>query len=552
MRPTQPSEEAYSKAMYKQPNIYLKSNIPPVEAAFIPPKNHRLNLHLSTNLKKYIHTILIACVFLTTQTPAKQTPLQQKLQQIQKLTGVGAVAYTLVENNTIISTGGIGSYALDNPRPVTATSLFRIGSITKTFTALAAMNLTEQGKLQLDQAVKTIIPGVPLNNPWSKTTPVTLAMVLEHTAGLQDLTAEEFSYPKPLSLRQAFKVKPEARRLHWPPGYHFSYSNAGAGYAGRVIETVTGENYDRWFKREILDALGMQDSQLHWSKDLEESLVTGYDSDLKTQIPYWHTLFRPFGGLNTSARDMARFLMLFTDASNSKQRIVSARAITRMETPKTSLAAKAGFEVGYGLGLRNRYFKGHRFYGHGGDGDGYLAEFAYSKESHRGYFVVINAFRHDLLEEFTALLNGWLIEGLDKADETIAKPVIKSLSGEKLQAILGDYREATTRFPLQSKAQLELLRVKQLGKELYRCFPRARACTEILPVTEILYRTREEPDASMAFVKAQDGHLYLQGGFGNYQKIKDLGAVHKQPVNPQSPTDPACIENKSYAPTSQF
>lgn len=508
--------------MYNKPKINPKSLATNVGAEYIPRKVHQPNLHLNTNIKKYIYTILFACTFLTTTpTPAKQTPLQQKLQQIQKQSGIGAVSYALVENNTIIDIGGFGKYALNNSRPVTATSLFRVGSITKTFTALAVMRLAEQGKLQLDQAVKEIAHDVPLNNPWSETTPVTLAMVLEHTAGLQDLTGEEFNYPKPLSLQQAFKVKPEARRLHWPPGYHYSYTNAGAGYVGRVIETVTGEDYDSWFKREILDVLGMQDSQLHWSKDLEKSLVTGYDMDLKTQIPYWHTLFRTFGGLNTTARDMAGFLVLFTDESNAKLRIVSATSIERMETPKTSLAAKAGLKTGYGLGLRNAYYKGHRIYGHGGDGDGYLAEFAYSKESHRGYFVVINAFRHDLLENFTGLLNDWLIEGLNTLDETITKPAIKPLPEKKRLALVGDYREVTDRFPMNADVQPELLRIKQIDKELYRCFPQAWRCTKILPVTGTLFRTQKEPDASMAFVKAPDGTLYLQGDFGNYQNIRN-------------------------------
>lgn len=481
----------------------------------------------------YIHvtifSLLVTFLFFTTNpVAAKENSLRQQLEHIQKQTGVGAVGYALVENNDIIATGGIGQYALNNTRPVTSTSLFRVGSITKTFTALAVMHLVGQGKLQLDQAVKDVVRSVPLDNPWSET-PVTLAMVLEHTAGLQDLTRVEFDYPKPLSLKQAFKVKPEARRLHWPPGYHYSYTNVGAGYAGRVIETVTGENYDSWFEREILGALGMQDSQLRWTKKLEESLVTGYDADLKTRIPYWHTLFRPFGGLNTTARDMAKLLLLFTDESKTKNPIVSAAAIKRMETPKTSLAAKAGLKTGYGLGIRNTYFKGHRIYEHEGDGDGYLAKFAYNKESHRGYFIAINAFRNDLLEEFTGLLDDWLIEEQDKNDEAVTDLVINPLSRKKQLAFVGDYQEVAIRFPFRSDAQAGLLRIKLTDKELHRCFPNAKTCMKMLPITETLFRNREESDASIALVEALDGCLYLQASFGSYQKISDQCGDRKQP-----------------------
>ena len=487
---------------------------------------NKIYSRLDNYIRVTIFSLLITFLFFTVNPVAAKEDLLQQLKHTQKQTGVGAVAYALVENHRIIATGGIGQYALDNTRQVTSTSLFRIGSITKTFTALAVMHLVEKGKLQLDQAVKNIVHDVPLENPWPET-PVTLAMVLEHTAGLQDLTRAEFNYPKPLSLKQAFKINPEARRLHWPPGYHFSYTNVGAGYAGRAIETVTGENYDSWFEREILGALNMQDSQLHWTKELEKSLVSGYDANLKTRIPYWHTLFRPFGGLNTTAMDMAKFLLLFTDKSKTKNLIVSTAAIQRMETPKTSLAAKAGLKTGYGLGLRSAYFKGHKIYGHEGDGDGYLAKFAYSKESHRGYFIVINAFRNDLLEKFTGLLDGWLIDELNNNDKAVANLAINPLSRKRQLAYVGDYQEVAIRFPFRSDAQAELLRIKLIDKELHRCFPQAKKCTKMLPITENLFRNREESDASISLIETLDGCIYLQASFGSYQKISDQCNHHE-------------------------
>lgn len=467
--------------------------------------------------------VVCFCLVISSTAAASENPLIQQLQRIKSQTGVGAVAYAMVEGNEVIATGGIGEYGLDNKRPVTESSLFRVGSITKTFTALAVMRLVEQGKLQLNQAVKMLDSDLPLHNPWPNT-PVTLAMLLEHTAGLQDLTRTEFDYPEPLELQAALDLKPDARQLHWPPGYHFSYSNLGAGYVGRVVETVTDEDYDDWFKREILNTLDMDDSELQWTKKLEHNLVTGYDEDLKTEIPYWHTLFRPFGGLNTTARDMAKFLLVFTDNSGPDRNIISASSLERMETPRTSLAAKAGLETGYGLGIRKAYYDGHQIYGHGGDGDGYLAEFAYSKDSQRAYFLVINAYRHDILDELTDLLNNWLIEDLSKHEEVTARPTVKSLSMNKLQALTGEYREVTKRFPFQNSSSAEALWIKNINDKLFRCFSNkyANKCTGIFPVSEHLFRLENEQHASMAFIKAPDGNLYFQGGFGNYQKTMNL------------------------------
>lgn len=470
---------------------------------------------------------LAACVFFaTTPASAKDNNLQQQLEDIKQHTGVGAVAYVLVEKDKIISAVGIGQYGLHNERAVTADSLFRIGSITKTFTSLAAMKLVEQNQLQLNQTIKTLTPDLPLQNPWPKT-PVTLAMLLEHTAGLQDLTREEFDYPDPLSISSAFKIKPETKKVNWPPGYHYSYSNIGAGYVGRAIEIVTKENYDNWFEREILAELSMHDSQLHWSEKLQQNLVTGYDSNLKKEIPYWHTLFRPFGGLNTTARDMAKFLLLFTDESSGNKNIISSSSIKRMETAETSLSARAGLESTYGLGIRGRYFNGQKIYGHGGDADGYLAEFAYSKDSHRAYFVVINAFRHDILEEFTEQLDHWLIADLADNEKFISPPPVKSLSRKSIDALAGDYRKVTKRFTSPGKIQAQTIRIKNIDNEIYRCFPGTandvitskKRCTKILPVTENLFRTEKQSHASMAFIYASDENMYMQTGSENYQKL---------------------------------
>jgi len=454
-------------------------------------------------------------------------PVIQNLERIKNRTGIGAVSFALVEEDRIIAMGGLGKYGHKNPRQVTESSLFRVGSITKTFTSLALMHLVEQGKLRLNQAVKNIDSNIPLDNPWPES-PVTLEMLLEHTAGIQDMTRGEFDYPDPLSLQAALNLKPEARRVKWQPGYHYVYSNQGAGYIGRVIELVTKENYDDWFEREILHKLDMRDSQLRWSKKLQQNLVTGYDADLESAIPYWHTLYRPFGGLNTTASDMAKFLMLFTKPLKSDNKLVTESALNRIETPETSLAAKAGMKTGYGLGIRSDYFKGHKLYGHNGDGDGYLAEFAYSKESQRAYFVVINAFRHDILNSYTGLLNNWLIENTPRENKkaqknkagTLQKPPIKTLSSDRISLLTGEYRETTQRFPFMANRKTETLRIKHIDKGLFRCFSHLKKCMKILPITEELFRTEDARYPSMAFVNAADGNIYLQASFGNYQKEK--------------------------------
>ena len=444
----------------------------------------------------------------------QQIPIANKIKQTHKQTGVGAVAYVLVEKGKLVSAGGFGQYSLGNKTQVTQHSLFKIGSITKTFTAIAVMQQVEKGKLVLDQSIKSILKNIPLKNPY-KNKPVSLAMLLEHTSGLQDLNRKEFNYPVPLTLTEAFKVAPEARRVKTPPGYQYNYSNAGAGYLGRAIEQVNGVDYDDWFETEILAKMGMSDSSLRWSKKTESQLVTGYDSDLTTAISYWHTLFRPFGGMNATALDMANLLKLFTAPRDAKwNQIISPESIQRMEQPTTSLASKAGLSTGYGLAIRNEIYRGHRLYGHGGDGDGYLAQFSYSKESGRGYFFVINAFRHDFDRRFTQVLDDWLIEGL----ETVSyQKKHYALSEKQLKAITGEYQISTFRFIRKNRKSSDEKLIRFNNHILQICNKTQTVCEKLEPHSANLFYSVGDTLPSTVIIKADDGNTYMQHSNINYR-----------------------------------
>ena len=119
-------------------------------------------------------------------------------------------------------------------------------------------------------------------------------MLLEHSSGLGRLSRREFDYPDPLSLQDALQLEPANRRLQWPAGLHSQYTNAGAGLLSRVIEVVTDVEFDSWFEHSVLEHLAMHNASIRWSPELQSRLVQGYDRDLKTPIPYWHTLFRAF------------------------------------------------------------------------------------------------------------------------------------------------------------------------------------------------------------------------------------------------------------------
>ena len=130
--------------------------------------------------------------------------LIEELDSVRTEHDVAGFALTRVTGEGRLSgAGGLADRA--SGRPVTADTLFRIGSITKTFNALAVMMLVEQDRLSLETPVRKIVVDAVLDNPWAETRPVRVAHLLEHSSGLLDISREEFDHNEPFpSLAAAF------------------------------------------------------------------------------------------------------------------------------------------------------------------------------------------------------------------------------------------------------------------------------------------------------------------------------------------------------------
>jgi len=425
--------------------------------------------------------------------------------------GVAGVGLTLVSRERVLWTGGLGVTDWNRPVPVSADTLFRVGSITKAFTALALLLLEDRGRLRLDDPVeRTIGPGHYASR-WETEAPVTLAQLLEHTAGLHDLTRTQFSHSdaKPLTLEEALRVEPDTRILAWKPGLHAVYSNIGYGLAGRALERAASERYEDFIGREFLAPLGMVDSGFFLDGRAATALATGYDTDARSVLPYWNMLYRPFGGLNATPRDMAAFVqLLMNHGRHDNRQLIPAEAVARMLTPRTSLAARNGLTFGYGLGIYQSFRRGVRFYGHGGDGDGYLAHFAYDPSSGLGYFVVINVFRGDALRAIRREIESAIVEQGVRTPSPAVTPA--SLPLEALELLAGRYELAAWRFPWTTEAErtAQAIEIRRDGNRLVTVSADGSR-TALIPVTGHRFRRENEPDATSAFVY-DEGMLYFQ------------------------------------------
>ena len=454
------------------------------------------------------------------------SPLIDRLDAIRQEDAVPAFSVVLVDRDAVLMTATRGYADLAERRPAGPDTRFRIGSITKTFTGMALLLAESAGEVSLDRAIPELIADPPYENPWVGTHPITLAQLLEHTAGFQDWVGDEWNLNDPLPLAAALAYRPGSRTARWPPGFHSSYSNSGAGVAARVFELLTDSDFESFVDERIFTPLGMDTATFLAQGENLELLATGYDSDGTSIIPYWHVIFRPAAAISLRPDDMAALIrLLLNRGRHDGDRFLTPDLVSRMEHPRTTLAARAGLDYGYGLGIYQWQHNGHSLFGHGGDGDGYLAHFGYSLESGRGYFVVINVFRYPPLRRLRAELEDWVTAGL-----RTPSPVIADASD--LTRYTGTYRQVTKRFgPLPPTATVEVL--ERQGR-LYTKGGDSRE-RPLLPVAEPMFRRPGQTVATTIFVTGGDGRRYLQGPIGNFVRIDDGRTPPQSPPPNEAP-----------------
>jgi len=452
--------------------------------------------------------VRVLFVFFLVQTPvALATDLELRLDQIRREHHIAGLFLILADRGTQhITTLGVTSHATNIP--LTQDHYIRLGSVSKLFIGLAALRLEQSGQFDLHEPLTNKTRNLPLQNAWRADHPVTFAQLMEHSAGLPDMSKPEWAMKKPLSLEKAFAVDPESRRLKWPAGLHSSYSNSGAGIAAYVIEQITEKKFEDVIQKEVFDYLGLDTATYFYDQDVERSLITGYDTDGTTEIPYWHTLYRAFGGINIRARQMSRVLALFLNDGQLNQKLLfTSKQINRMSTPTTTISARAGLSYGYGLGLYQYHRKGIAMIGHGGDADGYLTFLGFSPVLGKGYFVVINAFNYRAMR----ILRNAIEDDLIGVATPLPAPAVYEMTATEINSIVGEYNEVTYRF--RRNSPLSVFDVE--GKLYTRQGARE---TRLIPVTSRFFRRLGQPRATIS-ISEENGRTYFQSDAGNFVQL---------------------------------
>jgi CubicO group peptidase (beta-lactamase class C family) len=341
--------------------------------------------------------------------------LRQQIEKILKDTHTNGVSIAIVLKNGPEWVTGLGMADLAGNRAATADTLFRIGSTSKAFVSLSILMLVDQGKLSLDDPVNKLAPEVWFDNPWESSDPVRVVNLLEHTTGWDDLHFREYAKQAPdsMSLREGLDYDHHSRTSRWPPGTRMAYCNAGPAVAAYVVEKITGQRFEDFVQQNLFNPIGMKTAT--YFEPAPGTATTLYHPDGRTPFPYSHIIMRPAGAINASANDMAAYLEFYLNrgAANGKQAVPSPD-IDRMESPKSTWAAKEGLKAGYGLSNFWSVEDGFVYHGHDGGVDGGLTDMSYMPDYGVGYFFSINSESGDAFEKVGKAVRAYITHSLQK------------------------------------------------------------------------------------------------------------------------------------------
>ena len=349
--------------------------------------------------------------------------LRQQIEKILKDTHTNGASIAIVHKNGPEWVTGLGMADLASNRPATADTLFRIGSTSKGFVSLSVLMLVDQGKLSLDDPVHKLAPEVWFDNPWESSDPVRVVNLLEHTTGWDDLHFREYAKQAPdsMGVREGLDYDHHSRTSRWPPGTRMAYCNAGPAAAAYIVEKITGQRFEDFVQQNLFHPMGMKTAT--YFEPAPGTATTLYHPDGTTPFPYSHIIMRPAGAINASANDMAAYLQFYLNrgAVNGKQ-VVSSAEIDRMESPKSTWAAKEGLKAGYGLGNFWSVEDGFVYHGHDGGVDGGLTDMSYMPDYGVGYFFSINSESGDAFEKVGKAVRAYITRNLQKP---VAPPIAR-------------------------------------------------------------------------------------------------------------------------------
>jgi CubicO group peptidase (beta-lactamase class C family) len=356
------------------------------------------------------YTITIAAALLSFTAQAQTTmsgwnAVADGYRAALKKSGIAGSSLMVVRDGQIVAHAEEGVQNTATREPVTADTIYHWASITKTFTGIAIMQLRDRGLLSLDDPVVKYVPELrQVHDPFGDIAAVKIRHLMSHSGGFRASTwpwgGDKPWHPfEPTTWTQLAAMLPYTE-VQFAPGSHYSYSNPGVVFLGRIIEQLSGDDYEVYVTKNILMPLGMQRSFFD-------------------RAPYFllpnrsHSYFRddggmkeaPFdfdtgitvsnGGLNAPFPDMAKYLAFLIGADgNARYETVLKRAsLEEMWTPQIRASAGEGVngaDSSAALSFFVERWNQATLIGHSGDQNGFISHFYLHRPSRTAWLISMN------------------------------------------------------------------------------------------------------------------------------------------------------------------
>lgn len=346
----------------------------------------------------FVIFLLFAC-----SSPSVNEKADEAMNNILHSHNAVGLSVAVVKDNQLVYTGSFGYKNLQDSSLITTDDIFRIASISKSFTATAIMQLLEAGKFSLDDDV-SVAMGLPVRNPNFPDTPITYRMLLSHTSSLSDKMGYfTFDVLDPEKTADYAKVYND-----YIPGSDYEYCNLGFNMLGALVEIHSGERFDQYIKTHILEPL-----QLNGGfnvDDLDRSLLVSlyeyengnfvhspdaYESRAALlnnyQLGRSTTVFSPTGGMKIVPKDLAKHMLVqMNKGIGNGVKILSPESVIAMQTPYEYEGKN--FNYGFAIRTTSELIEGEILKGHTGSAYGLYSSMFFEPDKKFGFIMMTNGY----------------------------------------------------------------------------------------------------------------------------------------------------------------
>jgi CubicO group peptidase (beta-lactamase class C family) len=308
---------------------------------------------------------------------------------------IPGVSIAWVVDGATVHTAGFG--LADRTRGVAATpdTIYRVGSISKLFNAVAAMQLVEQGRLDLDAPIQQALPDFSIVVPFPDAGPVTARQLLCHRSGMiREAPVGGYLDDRQPTVAATLASVRDCVLVN-PPNSKTRYSNVGPTIVGRAIEVLSGSSFAAYQRQHLLDPLGMSSSAWQMNDALRPRLAQGLMRIARgsgqyvfDEAPHFELGTMPAGNLYATAPDLARFAQFVMGAlpDSASTAILQPQSLEKMLTPQLT-----GEATGFGLGFGVQRYRGHKTAQHMGAVYGFTTSIVVLPQEKIGVIVLSNA-----------------------------------------------------------------------------------------------------------------------------------------------------------------